>query len=325
MKGIGPSPIAGRSRWGRSCPPRRQPLGTVPLAFLSSPANALTLTRKRRTGALLLAIDWVGDLMGSDEDATTKASALFSGGPAPALRNPVDASKSGFHWGAAAGIAGPILLVVYFAVPALAGWPYAGASPQQLITYANSHTLLFYAGGWLQATGATLSILFFLTLLNQSGTARRMAGLVTLVGCALLLAVVLIEAALLEAVPVAAHAKDTATVATAFALSNGVFARIFPLAPAPLLFAGIAYALRPAVLHEHYARSAKVVAALFVVAGIAAVFGTPGLIFAIVMSVVQAAWILAAAVALSISARRTQQASGDENHPAPRACESGHT
>jgi hypothetical protein len=40
------------------------------------------------------------------------------------------------------------------------------------------------------------------------------------------------------------------------------------------------------------------VAALFVVAGIAAVFGTPGLIFAIVMSVVQAICILAAAVAL---------------------------
>ncbi|MDT0466862.1 hypothetical protein RM764_28300 [Streptomyces sp. DSM 41699] len=134
-----------------------------------------------------------------------------------------------------------------------------------------------------------------------------MAGLVTLVGCAVLLAVVLIEAALLEAVPAAAHAKDAATVATAFALSNGVFARIFPLAPAPLLFIGIGYALRPSVLHKRYANSAKVVAALFVVAGIAAIFGTPGLIFAIVMSVVQAIWILTAAIGLSVSSRRTLQ------------------
>ncbi|WP_055490363.1 hypothetical protein [Streptomyces sp. TP-A0356] len=210
-------------------------------------------------------------------------------------------------------------MIIYFAVPALAGWPYAGASPHQLISYANSHTLLFYAGGWLQATGATLSILFFLTLLNHSGTARQMAGLVTLVGCAVLLAVVLIEAAFLEAVPAAAHAKDPATVATAFALSNGVFARIFPLAPAPLLFIGIGYALRPSVLHKQYANSAKIVAALFVVAGIAAVFGTPGLIFAIVMSVVQALWILTAAVALGVSSRRTRQALGNASHRPPRA------
>ncbi|MDF3300190.1 hypothetical protein [Streptomyces tropicalis] len=199
-------------------------------------------------------------------------------------------------------------MITYFTVPALTGWPYAGASPQRLIIYANSHGLLFYAGGWLQATGATLCILFFLTLLNRSGTALHMAGLVTLVGCALLLAVVLVEAVLLEAIPAAAHAKDTATVATAFALSNGVFARIFPLAPAPLLFIGIGYALRPVVLHRRYADSAKVIAALFVVAGVAAVFGTPGLVFAIIMSVVQAIWILTAAAALGLSSRRTVQA-----------------
>src|ERR1700730_6581452 len=48
-----------------------------------------------------------------------------------------------------------------------------------------------------------------------------------------LLAVVLVEAAFLIAVPVAA------TVATAFALSKGVFARIFPLAPASGSYLGL--------------------------------------------------------------------------------------
>ena len=206
--------------------------------------------------------------------------------------------------GSLAGIAGPILLIIYFAVPAMTGWPYTGASPHQLIGYANTHALLFYAGGWLQATGAVLSILFFLALLRLSGAATSMAGLVTVVGCTILLAVVLIEAALLEAVPMAANAGDAATVATTFALSNGVFARIFPLGPAPLLFGGIGFALAPTVLPPGYARSAKIVAALFVVAGIAAVFGTPGLIFAIVMSVVQAIWILTAGVSLHLSSRR---------------------
>ncbi len=209
--------------------------------------------------------------------------------------------------GTVAGVAGPLLLVIYFAAPAVTHWPYAGAKPKELVDYADSHSLLFYAGGWLQATGALLSIVFFLALLKLSGTATRMSGLATTVGCALLLSVVVIEAALLEAVPVAASAGDTATVATTFALSNGVFARIFPLAPAPLLFAGIGFALRPAALGPRFGRSALVVAALFVAAGVAAIFGTVGLIFAIVMSVVQAVWILTAAIALGLSWRRTRQ------------------
>jgi hypothetical protein len=245
-------------------------------------------------------------LMDSSEQSTTLLNdPIASGDTATGPRQPTthpDANRLR-KLGALAGIAGPILLVIYFVTPALTGWPYAGASAQHLTAYANSHALLFYAGGWLQATGALLSILFFLTLLKLSDTPMTFAGLVTVVGCAILLAVVLIEAALLEAVPMAAHAGDSATVATTFALSNGVFARIFPLAPAPMLFAGIGYALRPAALGAGYARSARLVAAAFVVAGITAVFGTVGLILAIVMSIVQAVWILSTAVALARSAR----------------------
>src|SRR5262249_52767340 len=155
---------------------------------------------------------------------------------------------------------------------------------------------------WLQVTGALLSVLFFLVLLQLSGARARLGGAVTLTGAALLLAVVTVEAALLEAVPMAAAARDRAPRATTFALSNGVFARIFPLAPAPLLFAGIGLALRAtAVLPSFFARTALLVAGLFFVAGISAIFGTPGLIFAIVMSAVQAIWIAAASISLAVS------------------------
>ncbi len=206
------------------------------------------------------------------------------------------------RWGVLAGITGPVLLVVYFATPAMSGWPPATSTPGQLVAFATSHELLFYAGGWLQVTGALLSIVFFLILLQLSGARTRLAGLVTVVGTALLLAVVVIEAALLEAVPMAATSGDQATVATTFALSNGVFARIFPLAPAPLVFAGIGFALTgTAVLPRVFGRSAVVVAALFVLAGIAAIFGTPGVVFAIVMSVVEALWIATTAIALALS------------------------
>lgn len=250
-----------------------------------------------------------GDSMNQDVDTgSTRDDAPITQDAAPEGR-PARMSPQRLRLlGGVAGIAGPVLLVVYFVVPAVTDWPYAGASPAQLVHYATIHALLFYAGGWLQATGALLSIVFFLTLLNLSATARRLSGLATIVGCALLLSVVVVEAALLEAVPMAAAAGDSGTVATTFALSNGVFARIFPLAPAPLLFAGIGFALEPAVLRPAFARSALIVAALFVVAGIAAIFGTPGLIFAIVMSVVQALWILTAGVALTLSARRVHSA-----------------
>ena len=221
----------------------------------------------------------------------------------PPLAQAVHVSQPGRRLrllGALAGIVGPVLLVAYFTVPALVGWPYAGTSPGKLIAYATTHRLLFYGGGWLQATGALLSIVFFLVLLQLSGTRATLAGSATITGCALLLSVVMIEAALLEAVPAAAANGDRATVATAFALSNGVFARIFPLAPAPLVFAGIGFALSgTTILPRMFARTALLIAGLFLIAGLAAVFATAGLILAIVMSVVEAVWIAAAAIALA--------------------------
>ena len=200
-------------------------------------------------------------------------------------------------WAAACGIAGFVALAIYFAAPAFTGWPYAGAAPADLARYANGHTALFYAGAWLQVTGALLSVLFFLAVVRMADAQSSFAGIATVVGGALLLATVVVEAAFLVTVPIAAAAGDLATVATAFQMSNGVFARIFPLAPAPLLLGGMSAVLwRSRVLHRPFAWSALALAALFELAGIAAIFGTAGLIFAIVMSVLQAIWILAAAI-----------------------------
>lgn len=223
----------------------------------------------------------------------------------PAARAPGNPSASRTRaWGGLAGVAGSLLLAAYFTIPALVHWPNAGASPATLTAYAAAHRLLFFGGGWLQATGALLSIVFFLVLLQLSGNRGHLAGAIALTGCAVLLSVVMIEAALLEEVPLAAANADQSTVATAFALSNGVFARIFPLAPAPLVFAGTGLALSGTrVLPRAFTRAALVIAALFAVAGIAAVFGTPGLVLAIVMSVAEAIWILAAAVTLARTAR----------------------
>jgi hypothetical protein len=202
--------------------------------------------------------------------------------------------------GALAGIIGPVLLAAYFIMPALIGWPSAGESAGRLTAYADAHRLIFYLGGWLQATGALLSIVFILVLLQHSGARRALAGSVTLVGCGVLLSVVAVEAALLEAVPAAAAHGDHATVATAFALSNGVFVRIYALAPAPLVFAGIGFALsQTTILPRAFGRTAVLISGLFLIAGLAAVFGTAGLTLATVMSAAEAIWIPAAAIAFA--------------------------
>jgi hypothetical protein len=204
-----------------------------------------------------------------------------------------------------AGIAGPVLLAAYFITPALVSWPSAGESPGKLTAYADAHRLLFYLGGWLQATGALLSVVFLLVLLQQSGARRTLAGSAALIGCAVLLSVVAVEAAMLEAVPVAAANGDHATVATAFELVSAVFVRIYPLIPAPLVFAGIGFALSStSILPRVFARTAVLISGLFLIAGLAVVFGMAGLIFATVMSVAEAIWIPAAAIGFARAAIR---------------------
>lgn len=221
--------------------------------------------------------------------------------PEPARAGPAAGTPAvPARWTLLAGVTGPVLLAAYFIIPAFISWPSAAESPGKLAAYATAHRLVFYLGGWLQATGALLSVVFLLVLLQCSGARRTLAGAAALTGCALLLSVVVIEAALLEAVPMAAANGDQATVATAFALSNGVFVRIYPLAPAPLVFAGIGFALsRTGILPRVFARTAVLISGLFLIAGLAAVFGTAGLIFATVMSVAEAVWILAAAIAFA--------------------------
>jgi hypothetical protein len=197
------------------------------------------------------------------------------------------------------GIAGPIALTVYFAAPALTNWPYAGASATQLTTYASHHQTLFFAGAWFQATGTLLSVVFFLAIVQMAGAATRLPGLVVIVASASLLGLVLVEAALLMEVPLAAANGDSATAVTTFDLSNGVFARVFPLAPASAVYVGLgAVILGSRVLHGWFGYVAVGLGLAFEAAGIVAVFTIVGLILAIILSVAQEVWIIAAAVAL---------------------------
>lgn len=225
--------------------------------------------------------------------------------------------------GGLAGVLGPLLLIAYFLTPLLVGWPGLAAGEAGIVAYAAGHSMLFYLGGWLQVTGALASIVLFLALVRLADATAGLPGSAVIVGAALLLAVVCVEAAFLETVPMAVASGDPAAASTTFLLANGVFVRIFPLAPAPLVFAGIGIVLRGCrVLPRPFAPAALTVAAGFVLAGILAVFTEIGVVLATVMSVVEAIWVAAAAIALLASrrARRPRTALTEQEGPDREHC-----
>lgn len=212
-------------------------------------------------------------------------------------------SKSTARLAAASGLAGTLALVAYFVAPALLAWPFAGASPARLSAYALGHESLFYGGAWLQSTGTLLSVIFFLALVRLVGAADGLPATLVTVTAASLLSIVLVESAFMVAVPMAAAAGDAATVATAFALSNGVFVRVFPLAPASATYIALGLALLPrGPLPRGFGYAAIAIGAVFELGGVVAIFWSSALVVLAVLSAAQALWVAAAAVALLRSA-----------------------
>lgn len=213
-------------------------------------------------------------------------------------------SKSAIRLTAASGLVGTVALTAYFLAPAVLGWPFAGASPAQLSLYALDHQALFYGGAWLQSSGTLLAVVFFLALVRMTGAAGSLAATVVTVTAASLLSVVLVESAFMIAVPMAASASDTAAVATAFALSNGVFVRVFPLAPSSATYIALGLALvSRGPLHEGFGYAAIAIGAVFELGGIVAIFWSPALVLLGVLAAGQGLWVAAASVALWRSVR----------------------
>ncbi len=126
-----------------------------------------------------------------------------------------------------------------------------------------------------------------------------MAGLRVTVASAALLGLVLVEGALLVAVPMAAASGDVATVVTTFDLSNGVFVRVFPLAPSSVTYLALgAVVLYSGVLSRWFGYVAFGLGLAFELSGLVAIFSMGGMIATIVLSISQELWIVAAAIAI---------------------------
>jgi hypothetical protein len=202
--------------------------------------------------------------------------------------------------GAVSGVIGALLLGVYFAAPAALGWPYDGASASTISAYAKAHEALFFGGAWLQVTGTLLCAVLFLAIVYLAGAAAGLAGLVTIASTAVLLATVVVEAAFLVAVPIAAAAGDSATTVTMFTLSNGVFVRVFALAPASATLVGLGLAiLRSRCLGGAIGWSAVGLGVGFEAAGILAIWSAAGVVAGAILAAAQALWVITASVSLA--------------------------
>src|SRR5215813_10821372 len=134
-----------------------------------------------------------------------------------------------------AGLVGPVVLVSSFLInPA----PPAAATVVQLREFALQHHNGIVLGGWLQGMGSLLIVIFSLGLVHLANATQRLAGWITLLAGAVIMAVSLAEVAFYLA---AVQATETGDTASGLAAANLIKAvqHVFLIAPAMLLPLGL--------------------------------------------------------------------------------------
>jgi hypothetical protein len=209
------------------------------------------------------------------------------------------------RWTGGSGVAGSVLLVLYFGIPAvvprLGKLLYGGNNPATahvVSVGAHYHVLLGF-GSWLQGVGALLSVVFFVGLVDLADGGRTLAARFVLIGSAVLLALVAAEMLFTFNW---AHAADVGQVASARSSYDLMarFVQVFPVVAAPTVYFALAAVLRYGddVLPSVFARLAPALGVAFFAFGFfvalvpAASAGVAGL------SGLQAVWIFAAGVVL---------------------------
>ena len=195
---------------------------------------------------------------------------------------------------AVSGIAGVIALGVDFGgAPPL---PALDASAIQVAEVGARYHGILFLGAWLQATGTLLCVVFFGALVRLSAATTRLAGMLTMVGAATLLAVAAVEGAFTIDWAQAAVNGHAAAALTSYDVMS-VFVHVFPIAPAPLVYLSLGVVLlHAAVLPRLFAYLALVLGAAFAVVGLSGLFTAAAVTLVVVGS--QSLWILAAAIAL---------------------------
>jgi hypothetical protein len=204
----------------------------------------------------------------------------------------------------AAGLTGAAALAASFTVlPA----PPALTAPLAVLTsYVASHHYAMLAAAWLEGTGTLLYVIFVLALVHLAGPRSGLAGRVTGLAAAVVLAVSLVYDLMLIAI--AQSATFGGRLAATALVAYGLFAaaeHLFLLAPPLLLPLGLIL-LRAPVLPRPFGLLAVIIGAVGPVLGLAGLFTvtannngpTGAAINALVAA--QGLWIIAAAATLPL-------------------------
>jgi hypothetical protein len=159
------------------------------------------------------------------------------------------------------------------------------------------------------ATGSLLSVVFFLSLVRRANRTASLAGLLTIVGSAVLLSVVLAEGVFTIDLAQAAVSGHPLTSLTSFDIMS-VFTYVYPIVPAPVIFLSLGTILLVSrVLPRAFGYLAFGLGIAFVVVGFIGLFTTSLLTIAVLS--LQALWVLAAAITLLVRSGGVSDTSGN--------------
>jgi hypothetical protein len=201
------------------------------------------------------------------------------------------------------GILGTVLLGLYFGVGfsvGLAQLPL-DTTAAQVVSIGKEYRNLWFLGTWLQATGSLLSVIFFVALAQRAGRAGSLAGLLTIVGSSVLLAVVLVEGVFTIDLAQAAVSGHATTSLASFDIMS-VFTYVYPIVPAPVIFLALGtILLGSSLLPRVFGYLAFGLGIAFAVVGFIGLFTTSLLTIAVLS--LQALWVLAASITYLVSSR----------------------
>jgi hypothetical protein len=204
---------------------------------------------------------------------------------------------------ALSGILGTVLLGVYFGVGFSIPQLPLDATTAQVVRVATQYHTLWFLGAWVQATGSLLSVIFYLGLVQRAGGAARLAGMLTLLGSAVLLAVVLIEGVFTIDLAQAAANGHPVTALTSFDLMS-VFVHIYPIVPAPVIYLALGTILLGSrVLPRLFGYLALALGSAQAIVGLLGLFAAP--ILTLVVLGLQSLWVVAAAIALLVQSEKS--------------------
>jgi hypothetical protein len=237
----------------------------------------------------------------------TVAPAPLRTAPEPVASGPTVSARWRLLAGAA-GFAGAAALGFSFGM--LPSPPALTAPLAALTSYAAAHQHLLIAAAWLEGIGTALYVIFVLALVHLAGARAGLAGRITTLASAVVLAVSLIYditlIAFAQSAALGGHQTTTALVA------YGLFAateHVFLLAPPLFLPLGLIL-LRTPVLPRPFAPLAVTFGAIAPILGLAGLFtvtaNNNGPAGAAINALVAAEglWIIAASVALPLRARQ---------------------